>query len=587
MTYVLYALAALLVFDALRMRGRIGALGKLGEGAGDDVRVIAAPGVTIDPATARAAASYLAQHQVDVVDLVPPDLSAIRAMSLVQLADPAKYRSDRLGPGRTVGHAIAVTADIAARAQIREPADDVAFVELATRLKHYGKADLVIAPAERARPQSLAHRLEILRVLLGPATSVALGALPILWGFLALGIYLRPVPGLIAFGAWQLQPAFALAFTQIRSRDWPLVALFRLPVEIFVLVRTLTGKHADPGAAHRDEYQRLLANGLDPFYEPRRATCPLCESNELAVYQRNGDLLQHKPGTFTLERCRACGHVFQNPRLSLAGLSFYYKDFYDGLGEAGMEQIFGYGAAPYHARARMVRELAKPSRWLDVGAGHGHFCLVARGELPDTHFDGLDFGESIDEARRRGWIEEAYRGQFPEVAPQIAGRYDTISMSHYLEHTRDPRAEIAAAHTALAPAGHLLIEVPDPEYPLGRMLRRWWLPWFQPQHQHLLSVKNLDKLLRERGFEPVQWHRGQAHQKVDFFFAIYLMLDRIAPPTRLPWRRRGALAATWRVLAWTAGSPLIGLAIIVDNLIGPLIARGKVSNTYRVLARRT
>ena len=29
MTYLLYALAVLLVFDALRMRGRIGALGKL------------------------------------------------------------------------------------------------------------------------------------------------------------------------------------------------------------------------------------------------------------------------------------------------------------------------------------------------------------------------------------------------------------------------------------------------------------------------------------------------------------------------------------------------------------------------------
>src|SRR5439155_15722535 len=97
--------------------------------------------------------------------------------------------------------------------------------------------------------------------------------------------------------------------------------------------------------------------------------------------------------------------------------------------------------------------------------------------------------------------------------------YDAISMSHYLEHTRDPRLELDAARTALAPAGCLMIEVPDPEYPLGRVLRRYWLPWFQPQHQHLLSVKNLDRLLRERGFEPVAWHRGRAHQKVDFFFA--------------------------------------------------------------------
>src|SRR5207237_653225 len=83
------------------------------------------------------------------------------------------------------------------------------------------------------------------------------------------------------------------------------------------------------------------------------------------VHLRSRDLLQHKPGRFTLARCRACRHIFQNPRLSLAGLDFYYKDFYDGIGEAGMEFIFGYGVAPYLARARMMkaaRELAPPKR---------------------------------------------------------------------------------------------------------------------------------------------------------------------------------------------------------------------------------
>ena len=307
------------------------------------------------------------------------------------------------------------------------------------------------------------------------------------------------------------------------------------------------------------------------------------------MHLRVRDLLQHKPGRFTLERCRDCGHVFQNPRLSLAGLDFYYKDFYDGLGEAGMEFIFGFGAQPYHARARMVRERANgspPRRWLDVGAGHGHFCIAAREELPDTRFDGLDLSESIDEARRRGWIDASYRGLFPDLAPTIAGAYDAVSMSHYLEHTLDPARELDAARTALAPDGLLMIELPDPEFALGKVLGRWWLPWFQPQHLHLLSVQNLERLLREHGFTPVQWHRGPAHQRVDFFFAIYLALGRIAPPGRLPWRWRVAATRAWHRLVWTVGSPLLVLGIIVDNLAGPLIQRGRISNTYRVVARR-
>jgi hypothetical protein len=194
--------------------------------------------------------------------------------------------------------------------------------------------------------------------------------------------------------------------------------------------------------------------------------------------------------------------------------------------------------------------------------------------------------ESIDEAKRRGWVDTAYRGLFPDLAPQLAGRYNAISMSHYLEHTLDPRLEIEAAHTALAPDGCLLIEVPDPEFVLGRILGRYWLPWFQPQHLNLLSVKNLERLLRERGFTPITWHRGAAHQKVDFFFASWLFLNRLAPSPNLPWRKRGVAAGAWRALVWTLGSSLIVTGILVDNLVGPLWARARVSNTYRVVARK-
>jgi SAM-dependent methyltransferase len=234
----------------------------------------------------------------------------------------------------------------------------------------------------------------------------------------------------------------------------------------------------------------------------------------------------------------------------------------------------------------MMREIVKPARWLDVGGGHGHFCVAALDELPDTRFDGLDFSESIDEAKRRGWVDEGYRGLFPDLAPSMAGRYDAVSMSHYLEHTLDPRKELAAAHVALAPDGCLMIEVPDPEFVLGRVLRRFWLPWFQPQHQHLISVGNLERLLREHGFAPITWHRGAAHQKVDFFFAAWLVLDRLAPPRRLPWRWRGRTATAWRTLVWSVGSPLLLAGILIDNLIGPFFQRARVSNTYRVIARR-
>lgn len=69
----------------------------------------------------------------------------------------------------------------------------------------------------------------------------------------------------------------------------------------------------DQVAALRPTYQADLADGLDRFFEPRRETCPWCDSSRLKTRLRTKDLIQHKPGTFVLDRCEDCRHTFQNP----------------------------------------------------------------------------------------------------------------------------------------------------------------------------------------------------------------------------------------------------------------------------------
>lgn len=601
MIWLLVALSALLFLDTLKMRARLSALPVLrdaGAAAPDApaFHVVKAPGVTVDARTRDAAIAFARAEGLDVVDLVPRDLPAIRAMTLAQLVDPRRYRRDRLAPGRTAGHALVLSDDVITRAGIDPKAavpDEVAFVRLAVRAKQYAaaRADLAVAPAARAQRLDPSQRRAVLASILGPSLPVAFAMFPAFWTIMGLGLWLEPIAAIVAIALWHLQPLLAIGGTRVRPRDLLLVTLARAPVEAWLLVRTLFGPGrravtVDEAAARRTAYQELLAQGTERFFEPRRETCPLCDGRDLAPHVRAPDLLQQKPGTFTLERCAGCGHVFQNPRLSLDGLDFYYRDFYDGLGEAGMEFIFGFGSGQYRDRAAMVRAHHAPARWLDVGAGHGHFCSVARDVLPETRFDGLDLSTSIDEAARRGWIDRGYRALFPDKAPELAGAYDTISMSHYLEHTRDPAAELDAAHTVLAPGGHLLIEVPDPEFVLGRWLGRYWLPWFQPQHQHLVSVGNLEKLLRARGFTPLEWHRGPAHQRVDFFFAAWLLLQRLGPRTKLPWRWRGAGGQLRRAVVWSVGMPLVVGGLVLDRVWSPLVRRSARSNTYRVVARK-
>ncbi len=57
-----------------------------------------------------------------------------------------------------------------------------------------------------------------------------------------------------------------------------------------------------------------------------------------------------------------------------------------------------------------------------------HVCPVARRRWPGATFDGLDLSASVEEARRRGRIDTAYRGAFPELAGGLPRSYDVVTM---------------------------------------------------------------------------------------------------------------------------------------------------------------
>jgi SAM-dependent methyltransferase len=336
----------------------------------------------------------------------------------------------------------------------------------------------------------------------------------------------------------------------------------------------------------RPTYERLLAEGWQRFFEPPSPTCVHCGGTRLRTLFTTGDHFQQKPGRFTLQRCGDCGVVFQNPRLTPEGLAFYYRDYYDGLGADMVEFAFSSYGSVYRKRAEMMNAISPPRRWLDVGCGQGHFCCAARDHLPGVELHGLDWGASVEEAARRGWIDRAYRGSLPEFAGTLDERYDVVSMFHYLEHVLDPRAELEGARKLLVPGGHVIIEVPEPDSLIGRALGRFWVNWLQPQHLRFLSIRHLDQLLRAQGFTPVAWHRAEAHMPIDLSWAMILVLQRLGPLTDQPWKPRSSeLARFRRRLVWTLGAPLVLAAGACDRLIAALARPLRSWNLYRVVAR--
>lgn len=600
MSYLAIVLILVLVLDTLNLRARVRslrALPSIAEVPGEAGIVMSLEDVEIDPVIREAATVHAHAAKVEILDLVPGDLPTLDALEIVRNLERVGEVPDKMARPNSARHAFLVTPELATRAGVESevPRDTAALIVMAERLNRFATArGLAVCKGLRARRrESAASRRRAAEATYG------LVAMPFLftarfYALLLLGAAIafasaRPF-GLVALAIYHLQPLCVFLRTPLRPRDLLIVTILRYPMEVWrwivIVTSGVEGKAPDPWEQARDDYARLLERGTTAFFEPRRETCPLCGGKNPRVHFRSGDLFQRKPGRFVLERCGSCGHIFQNPRLSEEGLSFYYRDFYDGLFAPTQKFLFGQQSSRYLARAEMLRGFHEPRRWLDVGGGEGHFCAASGLVWPQARFELLDWNETIEDAVRCGWVDAAHHGQFPALAQTLEGRYDVVSMNHYLEHTTDPAAEIAAASVVLREEGVLLVEVPDPDCGLGRLLGRFWVPWFQPQHLHFVSASNLDGLLRENGFTPLAWHRREAHMGSDFTGAAIIAIgDLGGVPVNFPWRR--PLGPTWLhwVPAWVLGFVPLLVAAFVDwtlGLIGPL----RISNAYRVLARK-
>jgi SAM-dependent methyltransferase len=599
--------AGVLVLNAVRYRRRVARLKRVdgahatGESADDRAfELVAAEGVSVPPDALAAATHYARSEQLDVLDVVPHDLDAERLVELARLVDPDTYRASRLAFGRGANQAMLVERSTLARAGGRPcgqlfEADLVRLLEEAKRCAPT-TSDLAVVAGVHAAAETPARRRAALRATFGDYADFVIWLPPVGLAALLAGVVLSPVWGTAALVAYLAQPSFVIGHGQAgRETARPAFrARFRAPGRLArtAAARDVPARDVDPARRERSraEYAELLANGTDQFFEPRRSTCPWCEGDALEHWVTSHDIILRKPGVFTLDRCCACGHVFQNPRLSLAGLDFYYRDIYDGDGEASTDFVFQLASFLYRPRAEFARRHVEtaPTRWLDVGAGHGHFCLYLAGVFEQTVFEALDMSDAMRTVERRGWAERVHQGMFPELAPQIEQRYDMVSMSHYLEHTREPMDELRAARRVLRPHGYLLIEVPDGECVTGRALGRWWPHWVQPQHQHFVPVANLRAALDAEGFETVAVERAEAHQPADATCAMGLLLDHLGPPVDRPWMPpTGIGARVRRNMVFTVGAPALVACFVVDQVTAPVVRRLPGGpNAYRLLARR-
>jgi SAM-dependent methyltransferase len=225
--------------------------------------------------------------------------------------------------------------------------------------------------------------------------------------------------------------------------------------------------------------------------------CPLCGGERATIALILHDVLvRSTDAPFPLARCAGCGLLRLHPSPDDATLAAAYPAQYAPFQRRGVS-----GWAKSGLERRSVRKLRRyfgpPNAVLDVGCSTGVLLAAVRaagnqrvtGVEPDRDAAGVARARGLDV--RLGDLEAA--GFADEC-------FDTVVMSHALEHVRDPIATLREAARVLRPDGALLLWLPNAASLEARVLRTRWIGYDAPRHLTTFDMATLTHALGCAGF---------------------------------------------------------------------------------------
>jgi SAM-dependent methyltransferase len=199
---------------------------------------------------------------------------------------------------------------------------------------------------------------------------------------------------------------------------------------------------------------------------------------------------------FDYGACRTCGHVRIVTPFDAAIIADLYKDaepvFWDDRSSdatAIYRDMLTFCGAPLLA--------CRVGSVVDFGCGYGDLLRLLGAEYGIDDGIGVDFQKLVGDGVR---FVAADLNRLDDAALAPLGKIRFAFATHLLEHLLDPRGFLRAVRRAMAPGGHLYIEVPDNDvivpHEIGRMNGL-----FNAQHVQYWTRRSLTALLDACGFE--------------------------------------------------------------------------------------
>lgn len=206
---------------------------------------------------------------------------------------------------------------------------------------------------------------------------------------------------------------------------------------------------------------------------------------------------------YSVRYCNKCGVGETLPRLDDLTLHELHSTQYyrNGEGVRFARPIELLVEGMRHWRVYRLTSFVRKGRVLDIGCGSGRFLLALRHSGWDVA--GLELNDDTATSARNvhGLMVETSLGAFTDNS------FDLITITHVLEHIREPRQMLRDCQRLLKPGGVIAVAVPNIESWQAYLTKGYWFHLDLPRHLWHFSEKWLSNELADSGFDQLAVRR--------------------------------------------------------------------------------
>lgn len=256
------------------------------------------------------------------------------------------------------------------------------------------------------------------------------------------------------------------------------------------------------------------------MYKTYDVTCDLCQGDDADFLFNAKDLLYGYEGFFSYVRCKSCGLIYMNPRVSDEDISGFYPDDYvphrskeKASKKSNKTFAMWWKNTTIAIRLKRLRKkllgteqaisfvdkkLNSESRVMDVGCGRAEFLYNIK-QQTGCHVEGVDISKTAVDTAARNYDIEIFNGLITE-APFPAESFDVITAWWYLEHVSNPSEVLKKMCSFLKDDGLCIVGVPNIDSFNAKVFKDKWYHLDCPRHLHIYSPDTIKSLMDNAGF---------------------------------------------------------------------------------------